>query len=260
MPHLPPATVQLLLALSLAATLAGCSEPGTANDAEGPTRKPPAKTIDTEPVRREAVNRTVNVSGTLAAENEVTVSAHRPRASSARYSRGPRQSASGRTRCSWSSIARSSKIQTSNQQKAALARSLARATVRTRARPSARTIEQTPDVKRAGSRAESGEARVRPGDRAQQTPARIATGARRRGRERSAPSRRSLRLGAAEREEHGPPTSTRPTPPSGSPNGNCGTPASGHRSTGLAQERNGLARRAREGADAGDEGSCASIP
>jgi multidrug efflux pump subunit AcrA (membrane-fusion protein) len=70
---LPPAPLRALLALTLATTLAGCSEPATG--AEGGTRERPAKAIDTEPVRREAVNRTVNVSGTLAAENEVTVSA-----------------------------------------------------------------------------------------------------------------------------------------------------------------------------------------
>src|SRR5262245_15631109 len=69
---LPPFRIQLLLVLPVAAALAGCSQP--ANGAGGPTKQRPAKAIDTEPVRRETVNRTVNVSGTLAAENEVTVS------------------------------------------------------------------------------------------------------------------------------------------------------------------------------------------
>jgi HlyD family secretion protein len=71
---LPRDPLLVLLALSLAATLAGCSAPGSAKGADDGTADRAAKPIDTEPVRREAVNRTVNVSGTLAAENQVTVS------------------------------------------------------------------------------------------------------------------------------------------------------------------------------------------
>jgi multidrug efflux pump subunit AcrA (membrane-fusion protein) len=71
---LPREPVPLLLALSLAVTLAGCSEPGAAKGADDGTRERPAKAIDTEPVRRDPVNRTVNVSGTLAADNQVTIS------------------------------------------------------------------------------------------------------------------------------------------------------------------------------------------
>jgi multidrug efflux pump subunit AcrA (membrane-fusion protein) len=146
MPHLPPAKVQLLLALSVAATLAGCSEPGTANDAEGPTRKPPAKAIDTEPVRREAVNRTVNVSGTLAAENEVTVSSQAEGVVSRILADLGDRVGSDQVLVE---LDREKLQYNLDQQKAALARSLARygANEPGHLPP----IEQTPDVKRAAA-------------------------------------------------------------------------------------------------------------
>src|SRR5215213_1496316 len=68
---LSSARVSVLIALSIATSVAGCSEPTKGAESTGERR---AKIIDTEPVKREDVNRTVNVSGTLAAENEVTVS------------------------------------------------------------------------------------------------------------------------------------------------------------------------------------------
>src|ERR1044071_2597567 len=69
---LTPGRLQVLLALSVATTLAGCSE--AAKGAEGGARGRTAKASETEPVKRESINRNVNVSGTLAAENDVTVS------------------------------------------------------------------------------------------------------------------------------------------------------------------------------------------
>ena len=62
----------IVIAVALGGALSGCSRASTGAEANG--REAPAKAVQTETVRREDVKRTVNVSGTLAAENEVTVS------------------------------------------------------------------------------------------------------------------------------------------------------------------------------------------
>jgi len=141
---LPPAQVQVLIALSLAVTLAGCSE--SAQSAEGPARERPAKAIDTEPVRREAVNRTVNISGTLAAENEVTVSSQAEGVVSRILADLGDRVTSGQVLVE---LDREKLQYNLDQQKAALARSLARygANEPGRLPP----IDQTPDVKRAAA-------------------------------------------------------------------------------------------------------------
>src|SRR5688572_23517308 len=73
MAFLPPPPIRIVPAPAPAPLLAtGRSQ--SANGAEDGARERPAMPIDTEEVRREAVNRTVNVTGTLAAENQVTVS------------------------------------------------------------------------------------------------------------------------------------------------------------------------------------------
>src|SRR4026208_955782 len=63
---------QLLITVAFGGILTGCSKASTSAEATG--RPAPAQAAQTDTVRREEVNRTVNVSGTLAAENEVTVS------------------------------------------------------------------------------------------------------------------------------------------------------------------------------------------
>src|SRR5262245_61994417 len=57
--------------LTLAPVMAACSD-SRAEQAGGPQQ--PAKSIKTEPVRQESVRRTLEVVGTLAAEDQVTVS------------------------------------------------------------------------------------------------------------------------------------------------------------------------------------------
>ena len=141
---LPFTPLKALLALSVAATLAGCSEP--ANGSEGGARERPAKAIDTEAVRQEAINRTVNISGTLAAENEVTVSSQAEGVVSRILADlGDRVGANQVL----VELDREKLQYNLDQQKAALARSLARygATEPGRLPP----IDQTPDVKRAAA-------------------------------------------------------------------------------------------------------------
>jgi len=140
------APIHLLVALFVAATLAGCSEPGSAKGADDGTRERPAKPIDTEPVRREAVNRTVNVSGTLAAENEVTVSSQAEGVVSRILADLGDRVVSGQVLVE---LDREKPQYNLDQQKAALARSLARygASEPGRLPP----IDQTPDVKRAAA-------------------------------------------------------------------------------------------------------------
>lgn len=65
-------TTPLVVAIALGGALAGCSSASTGAETSG--RETPAKAVQTEAVRREDVKRTVSISGTLAAENEVTVS------------------------------------------------------------------------------------------------------------------------------------------------------------------------------------------
>ena len=72
MPSFIRVDLQLLVAVVLGGVLTGCSKASTSAEATG--RPAPAKAVQTDTVRREEVKRTVNVSGTLAAENEVTVS------------------------------------------------------------------------------------------------------------------------------------------------------------------------------------------
>jgi RND family efflux transporter MFP subunit len=138
----PP--VRVLLALALAATAAGCSQ--TANGAEGAKRERPAKAIDTEPVKREAVNRTVNVSGTLAAEIEVTVSSQASGVVSKVLADLGDRVGSGQVLVE---LDREKLQYNLDQQKAALARSLARygASEPGHLPP----IDQTPDVKKAAA-------------------------------------------------------------------------------------------------------------
>jgi RND family efflux transporter MFP subunit len=141
---MPHSRIQLLLALPLAAALAGCSQP--ANGAVGAAKERPAKAIDTEQVRRESVNRTVNISGTLAAENEVTVSSQAEGVvSRIQADLGDRVT----TGQALVELDREKLQYNLDQQKAALARSLARygASEPGRLPP----IDQTPDVKRASA-------------------------------------------------------------------------------------------------------------
>jgi RND family efflux transporter MFP subunit len=137
--------VTLLLALAVATTLAGCSE--QANGSEGgATRERPARSIDTERVRREDVKRTLNITGTLAAENEVTVSSQAEGVVSRILADlGDRVTANQVL----VELDREKLQYNLDQQKAALARSLARygASEPGRLPP----IDQTPDVKRAAA-------------------------------------------------------------------------------------------------------------
>ena len=72
MPSFIRVYIQLLVAVVLGGILTGCSKASTSAEATG--RPAPVKAVQTDSVRREEVKRTVNISGTLAAENEVTVS------------------------------------------------------------------------------------------------------------------------------------------------------------------------------------------
>jgi multidrug efflux pump subunit AcrA (membrane-fusion protein) len=144
MPLLSHTRIQLLFALSVAITLAGCSEP--TRGAENGTNQPPARAIDVEPVKREDVKRTVNVTGTLAAENQVTVSSQAEGVVSRILADlGDRVAANQLL----VELDREKLQYNLDQQKAALARSLARygASEPGRLPPS----DQTPDVKRAAA-------------------------------------------------------------------------------------------------------------
>ena len=129
--------------VALAVATAACSKTQTVDSG---ARARPVKVIDTQPVRHERVNRVVNITGTLAAENEVTVSSQaegvvsriladlgdRVRAQQALVELDPE------------------KLQYNlDQQKAALARSLARYGA---SHPgNLPPFDQTPDVKRAAA-------------------------------------------------------------------------------------------------------------
>ena len=141
---LSPARIQVVLALSLATTLAGCSEP--TKGAERGTRERPAKVIETEAVKREDVKRTVNVSGTLAAENEVTLSSQAEGVVSRVLADLGDRVREGQPLVE---LDREKLQYNVDQQKAALARSLARygATEVGHLPPR----DQTPDVKRAAA-------------------------------------------------------------------------------------------------------------
>src|SRR5262245_32452966 len=139
-----PSGPQIVIAATLVCGLAACSK--TTTRAEGNGRAAAAKAVETEAVRKDDVNRTVNVTGTLAAENEVTVSSQ----------------AQGYVSRTWADLGDRvsadqvlveldrEKIQYNlDQQKAALARSLANygASEPGKLPP----IEETPDVKRAAA-------------------------------------------------------------------------------------------------------------
>jgi RND family efflux transporter MFP subunit len=144
MAFLPPVRIAALLTLCLSITVAGCSESATGEG--GASRERPAKPVDTEPVRRESVNRTVNVTGTLAAENEVTVSSQAEGVVSRILADLGDRVQTGQALVE---LDREKLQYNLDQQKAALARSLARygASEPGHLPP----IEQTPDVKRAAA-------------------------------------------------------------------------------------------------------------
>src|SRR5436190_5428693 len=144
MAPLPSARIQVLLAFVVATTLAGGSE--SAKGAETGTRERPAKAIDTEPVKRESINRTVNVSGTLAAENDVTVSSQAEGVVSRILADLGDRVGSGQVLVE---LDREKLQYNLDQQKAALARALAHygASEPGKLPPT----EQTPDVKRAAA-------------------------------------------------------------------------------------------------------------
>ena len=132
------------MAIALGGALTGCSRASTGAEANG--RVAPAKAVQTETVRREDVKRTVNISGTLAAEHEVTVSSQAEGVVSRILADlGDRVSA-GQILVE---LDREKLQYNLDQQRAALARSLARygATEPGKLPP----IEQTPDVKRAAA-------------------------------------------------------------------------------------------------------------
>ena len=133
-----------MVAAVLGCALGGCSKAGTLAEANG--RAAPVRAVQTETVRREDVKRTVNISGTLAAENEVTVSSQAEGVVSRILADlGDRVSA-GQILVE---LDREKLQYNLDQQKAALARSLARYGA---AEPgSLPPIEQTPDVKRAAA-------------------------------------------------------------------------------------------------------------
>src|SRR5262245_29559777 len=134
---------QLLIAVAFGGLLTGCSKASTSAEATG--RPAPAKAVQTDSVRREEVKRTVNVSGTLAAENEVTVSSQAEGVVSRILADlGDRVSA-GQVLVE---LDREKLEYMLEQQKAALARSLA--TYGAAEPGKLPPVEQTPDVKRAG--------------------------------------------------------------------------------------------------------------
>jgi RND family efflux transporter MFP subunit len=131
------------LILALAGATAACSDSATA---EGNGRERPPLAIQTESVKRDDVRRTVEVVGTLAAENEVTVSSEVEGV----VSRMPAD-LGDRVRAGQVLVELDrEKLQYSlDQQRAALARSLASygASEPGRLPP----VDQTPDVKRASA-------------------------------------------------------------------------------------------------------------
>jgi multidrug efflux pump subunit AcrA (membrane-fusion protein) len=139
-----PARIQVVFALFAAVSLAACAQP--TKGAESGTRERPAKVIETEPVKREDVKRTVNVSGTLAAENEVTVSSQAEGVVSRVLADLGDRVREGQPLVE---LDREKLQYNVDQQKAALARSLARygATEAGHLPPR----DQTPDVKRAAA-------------------------------------------------------------------------------------------------------------
>lgn len=130
---------------TLALAITGCSKSSAARNERG-AREAPPKTVATDTVRREAVNRTVSVSGTLAAENEVTLSSEvEGVVSQIRADLGDRVRA-GQVLVE---LDREKLQYNVDQQRAAVARSLAR--YGASGPGSLPPIDQTPDVKRAAA-------------------------------------------------------------------------------------------------------------
>jgi RND family efflux transporter MFP subunit len=139
-----PPPLQVLLLCTLAIIVSGCSESETPD--ERGARERPAKSITTDTVQREAVNRTVSVSGTLAAANEVTLSSEvEGVVSRILADLGDRVSAGQ----ALVELDREKLQYNVDQQKAAVARSLAR--YGASAPGNLPPIDQTPDVKRAAA-------------------------------------------------------------------------------------------------------------
>jgi RND family efflux transporter MFP subunit len=139
-----PPPLQVLLLCTLAIVVSGCSESETPD--ERGARERPAKSITTDTVQREAVNRTVSVSGTLAAANEVTLSSEvEGVVSRILADLGDRVSAGQ----ALVELDREKLQYNVDQQKAAVARSLAR--YGASAPGNLPPIDQTPDVKRAAA-------------------------------------------------------------------------------------------------------------
>ncbi len=137
-------TTPLVLAIALGGALAGCSSASTGAETSG--RETPAKAVQTEAVRREDVKRTVYISGTLAAENEVTVSSQAEGVVSRILADLGDRVLAGQVLVE---LDREKLQYNLDQQKAALARSLAKYGA---AEPGKLPpIEQTPDVKRAAA-------------------------------------------------------------------------------------------------------------
>jgi multidrug efflux pump subunit AcrA (membrane-fusion protein) len=136
--------VKILFIVTLAAAIGGCSN--STPRAETTARERPAKAIDTRTVKRESVNRVVNVSGTLAAENEVTVSSQAEGVVSRILA-----DLGDRVQSQQALVELDpEKLQYNlDQQKAALARSLARYGASEGG--SLPPLDQTPDVKRAAA-------------------------------------------------------------------------------------------------------------
>lgn len=142
--HTPTLGWRVVAASAIAAvTLAGCSRTETAQ-ARG--RDEAAKRVKTEPVRQEAVHRAVEVVGTLAAGDEVTVSSQAEGTVSRILADLGDRVAAGQPMVE---LDREKLQYNLDQQKAALARALARygANEPGRLPP----IEQTPDVQKAAA-------------------------------------------------------------------------------------------------------------
>jgi RND family efflux transporter MFP subunit len=128
----------------LGCVVGACSK--SANTAEATGRERPPKAVQTETVRQENVNRRVNVIGTLAAENEVTLSSQAEGIVSRILADLGDRVAAGQPLVE---LDREKLQYNLDQQKAVLARSLARfgATDPGALPP----IEETPDAKRAAA-------------------------------------------------------------------------------------------------------------
>ncbi len=124
--------------------VSGCSESETPD--ERGAREGPAKSIATDTVRREAVNRTVSISGTLAAANEVTLSSEVEGVVSRILADLGDRVSTGQVLVE---LDREKLQYNVDQQKAAVARSLAR--YGASGPGNLPPIDQTPDVKRAAA-------------------------------------------------------------------------------------------------------------